>query len=1326
MRYSMSKDFNIGKGPKFDLSSVPKSDISIEELDGKDKKLLSIFTRFDLNKDGNLSSIELAQAFKTFTSFDNIESDGILSKNELKDGASSLNTKWQLSGNEKIKFKDIKNFIEQVLSVSNGSDKVDISELLPFTNLEFSIENVVNAETRENNDQQVCILSYPNSKQILLNQDKSYQIVDSSNESKFVKTTSFASNNIKLNEQIRYSNGDIETYNYIFVDGEYFLSDIEQVTGNGKVKSKSQYINGVCTQEIVEKENTRLVYAFVGDSLKLCSSEKFDSNGRVIETVDYEYNDDNSCFVKIKRNNTEIEQLMYDPKNPDSVYHQKVIEYSENGDVVEETGFTADGNLLKTKSSSGCFELICYAPDGKNKEYAYKILGDKEYFATYDGNGNTNLVVRFGEDITNVADAVGISVDELYDFNSDIVKGKCFNRYFLAGQVIRLPGELEPDNKILANRGTPEQEELRFAQWQTENQQAKLELELRESSMPREFTSEVSTFKQLAKVLYENEGITPSSEQIKIRVNELKDLNKNLTDGSLKGKKVIVRYNSTYEHNLHTKSVKDYQTKYNNKSEKEAAIGSNIAKRLHDYIDNHSFALKDADFKKILQEITPDNVVGFLEQYDKLYSNESFSNFVRSEYGGGQQDVFLHVFNMLKKRALKSGINSTNLNNLLQKSQIITASKKTVNSKSVGESYEVSTTIIDIDKFEQIKSQIISQIKGVESISPEERKYDAYQKNNNISTLIDTAGSVYDIANSSFNHQLESDGWCADLWEGLKFVSSFGANPNLDENVRKELDFYRNSMADLKKVYETQGEDAFKKAYEKTFGVVYDSNLVKSYSIKLANYNNALAIDDLFKKMNSSFVGNHDLRFCSYNELKNYLQTFLKETQQQKQIGEQQVESVLKSFMDGQGVGSSFDSGDVEKKSQYLRLLCQKIQQQLINGKNILTGSKDLDTVNIELVDLASSLYGAKHDIMHRVDQYLLSQKKGDAYVSVGVKALSMIGIGLITGGSGFTSILLSGAGTFATSSAVDITNEWSGDGLTRDELMDICKDSSINALFAMGSTGVREFVKPIFKNQNFANFKTSVVAATGQTGVMSVSSAVKDQWSTGNAALDFGFAFMANYITGKPFIDKAKVAPKVISLKNFNPGRASRRGFSFGKNEIKEASKNVAITTGVGLGIKVLDTPQSTISNYLSQINNLGDLNRLYTSVYKLQSSQLPNQNEVLAMIKNRAKELMADSDYSVLPQDFVLTNETKTNALLALEQPTMHLRQEQIDDITAYVKSLSSVTVLYNVVEKLNKHNFEINENPKLYQALNDKFAELRCEPPYKTANDFLLANI
>ena len=124
-----NKGIKIGEGEKYDLTKVSKEGVSKEEAAKKNAKLIDIFNAIDTNKDGKLSSEELAQAMNVFNAYD-ADGNGKLSKKELNTLADDFNKALGKEGKDKLKGSDLKDFIKNIASATKGDATEAVNSVL--------------------------------------------------------------------------------------------------------------------------------------------------------------------------------------------------------------------------------------------------------------------------------------------------------------------------------------------------------------------------------------------------------------------------------------------------------------------------------------------------------------------------------------------------------------------------------------------------------------------------------------------------------------------------------------------------------------------------------------------------------------------------------------------------------------------------------------------------------------------------------------------------------------------------------------------------------------------------------------------------------------------------------------------------------------------------------------------------------------------------------------------------------------------------------------------------------------------------------------------
>ena len=173
-----------------------------------------------------------------------------------------------------------------------------------------------------------------------------------------------------------------------------------------------------------------------------------------------------------------------------------------------------------------------------------KTVDGKTYSVTYDGEGNTTgIIVQNGESIAMLAKKFGCSVQEIIDANPDLVKGKGNNKYFLVGAEIKIPKELEPDDKALQNRQSKKEA---IAAYEVFDNKKKAEAAEVASRKAISFTNkDYDTYEQMAKALFAKEGVqNPTKKQLEQRIQELQQTNPDIKDGELKNKRITAKVNT--------------------------------------------------------------------------------------------------------------------------------------------------------------------------------------------------------------------------------------------------------------------------------------------------------------------------------------------------------------------------------------------------------------------------------------------------------------------------------------------------------------------------------------------------------------------------------------------------------------------------------------------------------------------------------------------------------------------------------------------------------------------------------------------------------------
>ena len=123
------KKLQIGEGDKYDLSKVSTESVNQAEVAKNNAKLIEIFKSFDINKDGKLSSAEMALALQAFDTID-VSLDDKISKEEFEDAAETFNKNRNLEGENQVDAKDLKTFIKNLFKATKGDATADTQKVI--------------------------------------------------------------------------------------------------------------------------------------------------------------------------------------------------------------------------------------------------------------------------------------------------------------------------------------------------------------------------------------------------------------------------------------------------------------------------------------------------------------------------------------------------------------------------------------------------------------------------------------------------------------------------------------------------------------------------------------------------------------------------------------------------------------------------------------------------------------------------------------------------------------------------------------------------------------------------------------------------------------------------------------------------------------------------------------------------------------------------------------------------------------------------------------------------------------------------------------------
>ncbi len=1360
----MGKNLDISSGGQYDLTRTSLNGVNAQDVEKKDtSKLRLIFGNFDLNGDGKLNAAELARAFDYFSSFDAEEgvANGDLSNDELNTGAQQLSETLGLDTKNRIKAKDIKKFIKKLMDLTKDTEFVDIQELFFFMdaddeNGEFDIQNLVNAEFDENESASrgggtrgAYTLTYKSGTIVKVKNDQTYDIITKDESGKTTvasynsdkqlvkKVITDANNNVETinyttitddntqqpvtvisNKSVVYNNGDTETteYNTSYLNGDNESDPLKmvQVTNRDGVQttSVSNYASGIKVSEVVTSGDTELVYSCLDTDTQLM--RKRENIGSENErTTLYTYNDNNTVSVNITEGNrvtTQIRAIPLGSNARTAINDERTITYETiiNGeDSQTEIVYLEEGHgnarIETVTGSDGRISRTIYNENG-NKTSSVVEYNGQEYPAEYDGQGNTYMIFTIDDParISKLARSFGTTPEAIYRLNRDLVYTDPTNgaKYFVAGTKIKIPGEIPADNRYLQARGSQEYETARGNQlWGDITDAVNAETASRSTSLVRvNETGNFSNFRDFAIYLFAQEGNSnPNRYLVDARVNELKDMNRGLVDGQLSGKTIRFKYTASKEEQVHRQMIESQRRQNEIRRQNEDRTGDTIARRIYNIIDGESYAVQDHGGEALVSDVNSSNVISVLEKYKNLNDGKSLFNHINDEWDSTSGDInnvaaMKYLVNALVDRCRSAGINDDNVMTFYR------------------DAFKYIDKF-DMDNLNALVDKVCSQCRLLEGRTREETG-SSLQRNVSLSgaTLqgLDLHANSASSTLEYFNANEETT--CGRLWEGLKLVFTLGTSDSLDERVMEDITEFRGYITELDNALATGGETAFKAKFKSIFGCEFDENIAREYAVKLENFGNAKAIQNI-RDWVDEYRGAWRISELSYENLTNCYKFILGKIDPDNKNHDTTIEQILMSKL-----GDDYSNATVQQKRTALASALQEFMNTITQELNNCTGGKSLTQLQNELSAHSGDLFGIKHDMMNRVNAYIANQRAGDAYVSTGFKVIGMAAFGLSGGG-----VALSMLGTFTSSMTVDLVNH---PEVLNDpsQMWQITKEAALDGIFSGAGTFVRDGLKAgkfvlgsreldVRKYVNITKGNASYVKTQGvlvgaDTSVSTTGQIIRGGFKPENIGITMLWSTIAHV-----------ASTKIVG--GSNGQRCLRRLGKGGGKEEREANKDFS---GGQAQTGELTPEQMTAQyeQYLASVTNLGDLNAMKRFV-----NQIPQEygrDGLIAMIETRTNELLANR--SQITVDRVpLSPEIRTNALKALEQPAMHLLPEQLENIMDYVDAISDPNELLMAMSQLQRHGIDLNEQSDVRAVLDDKFAEFNRMPPYNVDQDFIL---
>ena len=354
------------------------------------------------------TDLKTEKEIKLFKAID-ADNNGVIDKSEIDKLYDALDT----SNDGEISKKEAKAYLKEY-----GLEDLKKKDLKNFLNKYVeNTEDVANAEVVEGKVQ----ITYKNGTQEIVNSDRSKELINIDEQGNTVRKEVTEDYKLKQ-ETVTAQNGDTKATKYA-EDGKTIQQTVEKEV-NTNTTTTVNYENGKKSSKKVEKGTTE---------------------------ENYKYEDETEVL------DSKIENKGIPAKEKHSKYT-----YNADKSVTETiTEPAANRTTVRTKSETGVVEDITDESgkthnvyNANNKKLSQtKMVNGKTYSIQYDGTGNTSVVVQNGESIDSLAKKFGCTKEEIINANKELLNGK---KYFNVGDEVKIPKEIEADEKALQGRKSSE------------------------------------------------------------------------------------------------------------------------------------------------------------------------------------------------------------------------------------------------------------------------------------------------------------------------------------------------------------------------------------------------------------------------------------------------------------------------------------------------------------------------------------------------------------------------------------------------------------------------------------------------------------------------------------------------------------------------------------------------------------------------------------------------------------------------------------------------------------------------------------------------------
>lgn len=479
----MVDNISLGKGRKaqqLDLAKMQQGGIIREAKDEKNESIFSddekkIFDAAD--KNGG-------------------KANGVLDKEELNKFLEDLK---DAAGNGRLSKREANKFLKE-----HGLKDIDPKTLFSFVDkISQSSENIKSCQMDAEGN---IIIEYNDDKTETINSENQTSTIQS-NDGKITEEYNSARELTKKTVKENETDSTTTEYSGVDKDGNPIPTKETVISDENKTTITTSFEKGKKTEIETSKNNGEIVTTTTLDENEKPKSE-VETQGKYTE-IHREYVNGNENPRETKR---------FENKGLDT-QKEYTYEYSEDGFVIENSTELggAKKSITITKDnvliSKDIVEIDKSTRIEKNNKGGYtenitegstvtqnelnaemnrlsqtKQVGENRYQLTYDGTGNTTgIIVQNGESPASIAKKFGVPLDKLLEANADKLNGK---KYFSVGEEIKIPREMEADEKVLQGRKDAQGAKAEYAQ-----EQARIQAE--REARRQQIAAENKIYKQL-------------------------------------------------------------------------------------------------------------------------------------------------------------------------------------------------------------------------------------------------------------------------------------------------------------------------------------------------------------------------------------------------------------------------------------------------------------------------------------------------------------------------------------------------------------------------------------------------------------------------------------------------------------------------------------------------------------------------------------------------------------------------------------------------------------------------------------------------------------